>query len=165
MGEVLGRVGLAPLLKTERNTAQGCFPVKLLDYLAHGLWIAGSDLFVVRQVVRPGENGFLFPPGNRLGLASFADASLATLGPLPASPLLPHAAANHAALPSTIQREENSPRCIRPRDKCAVYPEAVNTQCATSCGVSSDCRTRAAFRSSSRPDAHLATLEIPAHRC
>lgn len=62
--------GVAPLLRDARNTLQGCFPLKLLDYLAHGLPVVGSDLFVVRQLVRHEENGLLHRPGDREGLAA-----------------------------------------------------------------------------------------------
>ena len=57
---------IAPLLKTTRNVEQGCFPVKLLDYLAHGLPVLGADLFVVRQVISPGENGLLYAANSLL---------------------------------------------------------------------------------------------------
>lgn len=56
--------GFAPFLKTRRNVEQGCCPLKLLDYLAHGLPVLGSDLAVVRQFVTHGENGLLFPPNS-----------------------------------------------------------------------------------------------------
>lgn len=55
-------VGLAPLLKTERNAEQGCCPVKIMDYLAHGLVTVASDLAVVRAMVEHRHNGILFQP-------------------------------------------------------------------------------------------------------
>jgi glycosyltransferase involved in cell wall biosynthesis len=55
-------VGLAPLLKTGRNAEQGCCPVKIMDYLAHGLPTVAADLAVVRPLVEHGDNGFLFRP-------------------------------------------------------------------------------------------------------
>jgi glycosyltransferase involved in cell wall biosynthesis len=61
--------GLAPLLRDVRNTVQGCLPLKLLDYLAHGLPVIASDLFVVRQIVRHEENGLLHRPGDREAFA------------------------------------------------------------------------------------------------
>jgi glycosyltransferase involved in cell wall biosynthesis len=62
--------GLAPLLREARNTAQGCLPLKIIDYLAHGLPVVGSDLFVVRQLVRHGENGVLHRAGDREAFAA-----------------------------------------------------------------------------------------------
>lgn len=55
-------LGFAPLLSTPRNTEQGCFPIKLFDYLVHGLPVLASDLEVNRQVVEDGVNGRLFQP-------------------------------------------------------------------------------------------------------
>lgn len=73
--------GVAPLLRDARNTLQGCFPLKLLDYLAHGLPVVGSDLFVVRQLVRHEENGLLHAPGDREAFVA-AVARLAADPPL-----------------------------------------------------------------------------------
>ncbi|MDD5035508.1 MAG: glycosyltransferase family 4 protein [Methylococcaceae bacterium] len=56
------QVGLAPLLKTERNAAQGCCPVKIMDYLNHGLITVAPDLAVVRAMVGDRYNGLLFRP-------------------------------------------------------------------------------------------------------
>lgn len=64
-------VGLAPLLKDVRNTEQGCCPVKIMDYLAHGLPTVAADLAVVRTLVEHGSNGVLFPPNSTRG---FVDA-------------------------------------------------------------------------------------------
>lgn len=55
-------LGIAPLLKTGRNAEQGCCPVKIMDYLAHGLPVVASDLAVVRALVAHGENGLLHRP-------------------------------------------------------------------------------------------------------
>lgn len=63
-------LGLAPLLKTERNAEQGCCPVKIMDYLAHGLPTVAADLAVVRPMVAHGENGLLHPPGCLTGLVA-----------------------------------------------------------------------------------------------
>jgi glycosyltransferase involved in cell wall biosynthesis len=73
LGRELSRfhVGLAPLLDTPRNSQQGCCPVKIMDYLAHGLITVASDLPVVRPLIRHGENGMLFTPHS---LRGFADA-------------------------------------------------------------------------------------------
>ncbi len=64
-------VGLAPLLKTERNTRQGCDPIKILDYLAHGLPVVAPDLFVARQALRHNYNGLLYEPDD---VRAFVDA-------------------------------------------------------------------------------------------
>ena len=56
------QVGLAPLLKTERNTDQGCCPVKIMDYLNHGLVTVAPDLAVVRAMLANGDNGILYLP-------------------------------------------------------------------------------------------------------
>ena len=42
-------LGFAPFLKTERNTDQGGFPLKLLDFRTHALPILAPDLRLVRQ--------------------------------------------------------------------------------------------------------------------
>lgn len=63
-------VGLAPLIKTDRNTEQGCCPVKIMDYLAHGLVTVAPDLAVVRPMIRHGENGWLYPPNCLHGLTT-----------------------------------------------------------------------------------------------
>lgn len=55
-------IGLAPLMKTERNADQGCCPVKIMDYLNHGLVTVASDLAVVRAMVTDGDNGILYQP-------------------------------------------------------------------------------------------------------
>ena len=69
----LGRyhAGLAPLLKTERNADQGCCPVKIMDYLAHGLVTVAPDLAVVRALIAHNRNGLLHAPNS---LQSFSDA-------------------------------------------------------------------------------------------
>lgn len=59
-------LGVAPLLKTSRNTEQGCFPLKLLDYLSHDLPVLAPDIFVIRQLVTHNENGWLYAPGSAL---------------------------------------------------------------------------------------------------
>jgi glycosyltransferase involved in cell wall biosynthesis len=63
-------VGLAPLIKTERNAEQGCCPVKIMDYLAHGLVTVAPDLAVVRPMLRHGHNGWLYPPNCLNGLTA-----------------------------------------------------------------------------------------------
>jgi glycosyltransferase involved in cell wall biosynthesis len=66
-------VGIAPLLDTARNSEQGCCPVKVMDYLAHGLVTVAADLPVVRSLIRHGDNGVLFQPNS---LRGFTEAML-----------------------------------------------------------------------------------------
>lgn len=52
--------GFSPLLDTERNREQGCFPLKLLEYLAHGLPVIASDVEANRLVLDEGRSALLF---------------------------------------------------------------------------------------------------------
>jgi glycosyltransferase involved in cell wall biosynthesis len=61
--------GLAPLLKTERNADQGCCPVKIMDYLAHGLVTVAPELAAVRAMLEHGHNGLLYAPNSLQGFA------------------------------------------------------------------------------------------------
>lgn len=89
-------LGFAPFLKTRRNVEQGCCPLKLLDYLAHGLPVLASDLHITHQFVTGGKNGILFPPNSirllRETLSSIAEnpSLLTTLRPHAAPSLLEH---------------------------------------------------------------------------
>lgn len=60
--------GFAPLLKVSRNTDQGCSPMKILDYMNHGLPTLCSDLFVTKAFVADGLNGWRFEAGQRKAL-------------------------------------------------------------------------------------------------
>jgi glycosyltransferase involved in cell wall biosynthesis len=60
--------GFAPLLKVARNSEQGCFPIKNLDYLAAGLPVIASDLFVNRQLLNE-SNAVFFEPNRLSSLA------------------------------------------------------------------------------------------------
>jgi len=66
-------LALAPLMKTPRNTEQGCFPIKLLDYLAHGLPVLASDLFVTRQLLAHEGNALLHAPDDLDAIAAAID--------------------------------------------------------------------------------------------
>ncbi len=61
-------VCVAPLTYCDRNVAQGCCPIKVLEYAAAGRPIVASDLPVVRELVGEGEVLF-FQPGDAAGLA------------------------------------------------------------------------------------------------
>lgn len=63
-------VGLLPLTRSRRNVEQGCCPIKVLDYLAHGLPVVGSDLFVARELLVDGHNALLVPPNDATALAA-----------------------------------------------------------------------------------------------
>lgn len=63
-------VGLLPLTKSPRNVEQGCCPIKALDYLAHGLPVLASDLFVVRELLSHEHNALLVPPNHAPALAA-----------------------------------------------------------------------------------------------
>lgn len=83
LADVLGgyHVGLAPLTKSRRNVEQGCCPIKILDYLAHGLPVVASDLFVVRELLTHQHNALLVPPNDARALAD-ALAQLAVNRPM-----------------------------------------------------------------------------------
>jgi glycosyltransferase involved in cell wall biosynthesis len=61
-------LGFSPLLKVPRNTEQGCFPIKNLDYLSSGIPVLASDLFVNRQLLNEKSNAIFFAPNSRLSL-------------------------------------------------------------------------------------------------
>ncbi|MBF0547833.1 MAG: glycosyltransferase [Candidatus Riflebacteria bacterium] len=58
-----------PLLETPRNVLQGCCPVKIIQSLACGVPVISSDLSVVREIIKTGENGILSEPGDARSLA------------------------------------------------------------------------------------------------
>lgn len=57
-------VGVAPLTRTERNTRQGCCPLKVLEYMACAKPVVASRLPAVREIVEDRETGLLFKPNN-----------------------------------------------------------------------------------------------------
>jgi glycosyltransferase involved in cell wall biosynthesis len=57
-------VGIAPLIKSERNSIQGCSPLKILEYQAHGNFIIASDLSVVRELEVPDSGIKYFHPNS-----------------------------------------------------------------------------------------------------
>ena len=61
-------VCLAPLAYNDRNVAQGCCPIKVLEYAAAGRPIVASDLPVVRELLGETEVTF-FQPGDATDLA------------------------------------------------------------------------------------------------
>ena len=56
------RALLAPLAPVDRNTLQGCCPLKVVEAMAVGVVVAASDLEVCRGLLDPGEEGLLLPP-------------------------------------------------------------------------------------------------------
>lgn len=73
-GQVVGLIReadicLAPLMPTERNTVQGCNPVKLFEYMACAKAIVATRLPVVQEVLSEGEDALLFSPSKPSRLA------------------------------------------------------------------------------------------------
>jgi len=58
-----------PLTPCDRNTVQGCCPLKVLEAMAAGIPIIASDLPVVRELATPGEQFFPVKPGSVTALA------------------------------------------------------------------------------------------------
>ncbi len=59
---------LAPLTYNDRNVAQGCCPIKVLEYAAVGRPIVVADLPVVRELLAE-EDALFFEPGDTTELA------------------------------------------------------------------------------------------------
>ncbi len=55
---------LAPLRSTERNTSQGCCPLKVIEAMASGTPLIASDLPVVRELAEPDRDALLVRPGS-----------------------------------------------------------------------------------------------------
>ena len=53
---------LAPLRDCDRNVAQGCAPLKVLESMASSVPVLASDLPVVRELMEDGRQGLLVPP-------------------------------------------------------------------------------------------------------
>jgi glycosyltransferase involved in cell wall biosynthesis len=73
---------LVPLTLSERNTVQGCCPLKALEAMASGTPVIATDLPVVRELGRDGEHFLLVRPGSVNHLAEtiirlWPDAQLA----------------------------------------------------------------------------------------
>lgn len=62
-------VCIAPLSVNDRNVTQGCCPIKVLEYMACGRPLVASNLPVVRELVREGQDGLLAAPGDPADLA------------------------------------------------------------------------------------------------
>ncbi len=76
-------VALVPLPVNDRNTVQGCCPLKLVEAMAAGTPVIASDLPVVRALAEPGEHALLVRPGSALAIADAVRAlrTDARLGP------------------------------------------------------------------------------------
>ena len=55
---------IAPLLSNDRNTVQGCCPLKVLEAMASGVPLIASDLPVVRALARDDQEALLVRPGS-----------------------------------------------------------------------------------------------------
>jgi glycosyltransferase involved in cell wall biosynthesis len=55
---------VVPLTLTDRNTVQGCCPLKVLEGMASGAPVIATDLPVVRELGRNGEHFLLVRPGS-----------------------------------------------------------------------------------------------------
>jgi glycosyltransferase involved in cell wall biosynthesis len=55
---------LAPLAVNDRNTVQGCCPLKILEGMAAGTPVIASDLPVVRELGEHGQHFLLVKPGS-----------------------------------------------------------------------------------------------------
>lgn len=60
---------VVPLTAADRNTVQGCCPLKLLEAMAAGCPVVASDLPVVRELASPGEHFVPVAPDDPAGLA------------------------------------------------------------------------------------------------
>lgn len=60
---------LAPLADCDRNTLQGCCPLKILESMAAGVPVVASNLPVVREIMQDGVHGCLVKPGRAPELA------------------------------------------------------------------------------------------------
>lgn len=56
-------VGVAPLIECARNLKQGCSPLKVLEYMAHGRAVVASDLPAVREILSDSSLGKLIRAG------------------------------------------------------------------------------------------------------
>ncbi|MFI0351725.1 glycosyltransferase family 4 protein [Actinomadura sp. 9N407] len=62
-------VSVAPLTGCARNLDQGCAPLKVIESMAAGTPVAGSDLPVIRELMADGEHGRLVPADRPAELA------------------------------------------------------------------------------------------------
>jgi glycosyltransferase involved in cell wall biosynthesis len=58
----LAEIAVAPLSATDRNTLQGCSPIKLFEYAACAKAIIASDLPAVREIFTDGKDALLYNP-------------------------------------------------------------------------------------------------------
>jgi len=60
---------VAPLTRCERNDAQGCSPLKILESMAAGTPVIASNLAVCRELIAHGADGWLVTPDSPRALA------------------------------------------------------------------------------------------------
>ena len=63
-------VGLAPLMKVDRNTVQGSAPLKIAEYLVGGRPVITTDLPMCNDIIEHEVNGLLYPATDEDALAS-----------------------------------------------------------------------------------------------
>lgn len=59
-------IGIAPFVRTFRNSEQGCCPIKLLDYLSHGLPVLASRLEITEPFLQEAVNGYFFEANSHI---------------------------------------------------------------------------------------------------
>ncbi|MCM8525460.1 MAG: glycosyltransferase family 4 protein [Lentisphaeraceae bacterium] len=62
-------VAVAPLIECARNLKQGCSPLKVLEYMAHGRAVVASDLPAVTEIINSEKVGKLIRAGRPSDLA------------------------------------------------------------------------------------------------
>ena len=56
------KISIAPLLACNRNSIQGCNPLKIIESMAYGIPVVASNLAVVKEIIDDNDTGFLVTP-------------------------------------------------------------------------------------------------------